>query len=101
MDSRLRQSVRRRGGRAELGRGPERTVQRARVAVLGQSVQPGKRGVERHDAATEGFQAGRPAGQDRRRHRRPGQDIGFHEQRVRMIVAVKTPARFSVFFFFF
>lgn len=82
VDRRFRKSVRRRGGRSERGPGPVDDVQRTRGTVQSQPVQPGKRSVERDDAAAQGVQAGHPTGQDRRRHRRPGQDIGLYAGRV-------------------
>lgn len=84
MDRRFRKSVRRRGGRSERGPGPVDDVRRTRGTVQSQPVQPGKRSVERDDAASQGVQAGHPTGQDRRRHRQPGQDIGLYAERVRM-----------------
>lgn len=99
MDRRHRQSVRRRGGRSERGPRTVDDVRRARGAVQSQSVQLRKRGTERHDAATQRVQAGHPTGQDRRRHRRPGQDIGFQEQPVRIItIATDGMMRFSIIF---
>jgi len=82
VDRRFRKSVRRRGGRSKRRPGPIDDVRRTRDTVQSQPVQPGKRGVERDDAAAEGVQAGHPTDQDRRRHRRPGQDIGHYAGRV-------------------
>lgn len=80
MDRQHRKSVRRRGGRTERGPWMVDDVRSARGAVQSQSVQPGKRGIERHDAAAERVQVSHPTGQDRRWHWRPGQDIGFHQE---------------------
>jgi len=78
VDRRLRQSVRRRGGWSERGSRTVDDVRRARGAIQIQSVQPGKCGIERHDSAAERVQVDRPTGQDLRRHRWPGQNIGYH-----------------------